>query len=214
MNHLKFSVCMLLLWSSLFAYDDAAEAKRAAEKGYYNFLKLCLSAKDAHKRHRLDNEDNVENAQLGEPIPLVHLTAEKVHAYSDGSVKDVLTWGSIYYVPVSFRGEEKLMLTVRKFSPDGEYEIAALGDGLLLKQIHAFRSIYRQAEELILCFNPDTRTFLFHMPSKDETNLTPVDFTLPSKRRGSEYSTLSTAKDELPALKELLRKRAQRGNLW
>lgn len=214
MNRTKSLVTLLLLYVSLFAMDDAAEAQAAAEKGYYNFLKLCLSAEGAHERHRLAGTESAENASLGDAIPVNHLTAESVDSYSGGTVKELLAWRSIYYVPVLFDGVPKLMLTVRKFSANGEYEIAALGDGLLMKQIVAIRQKHRAADAMILCFNSDIRQFSFHLPSVDETNLTAIRYTLPAERSGNEYEELSTAKITIATLQQKIAEQKKRGYQW
>jgi hypothetical protein len=214
MKSYKSMFLVLLLGSTLFAKDDVEAAKMAAKNGYQNFLGLCLSVKDARSRHRLDSSDGVANATIGEPIAVPQLLAETINNYDGSNIQECLTWNSTFYVPVLFDGEAKLMLTVRKFSEDGEYKIAALGDGLLVKELALIERKQRFASSLILIFNRDTRLYSFHIPEVDSTNLTLVDFSIDSNRSVEEYSSLSTVHSAMEELQAALSVVQKRGSQW
>ncbi len=205
---------VLIFGSTLLAQDDADAAKSAAENGFENFLELCLSAEDAHSRHRLDSSDGVHNASVGEPIAVTQLLAETINSYDGTAIEECLTWNSTYYVPVMFDGEPKLMLTVRKFSEEGTYEIAALGDGLLVKELSKIETNQRSASSLILAFNRDTRLYAFHIPELDSTNLTLVDFSIETSRSTNEYESLSTVSNAMKELQAALTVVQERGAQW
>lgn len=206
-----FTALLISLLISISLYADLAEAKQAAQNNYKDFLELCLTSEGAYSRHRLSSDDDYKTATLGEPYPVELITNESISQYEDGDkVSDILTWNNTYLFPVVFNGEMKLMLTVRKYSKEGNYQIGALGNRSLATQLGYHKKNWekengaRSSYNPTLCLNQDTKCYSIHVPEKDATNLTIIDFSQKAYKEGNTFNaletTISTIKDQLKSV--------------
>ncbi len=216
MKNCLITVVVLALSTTLYAATELESAQVAAQRGYREFLALCLSAEDAHIRHGLDVDDCVENATLGEAVPVERVTAQSIASYSSGmSVGDLLTWDNTFLVPVKFGGITKLMITVRKYAPNEDYKIGALGNRLLANELNQIKSQQSSgSSQLVLGYNRETREYLFHLPTMGGNNLTLIDFSTSPTRGIMGYATLSSADTVMEVLKRKLEVVIERGTLW
>lgn len=196
---------------------DIEDATKVAQDGYQNFLKICLSSDGAMVRHKLSSGDNYKTAVLGKPYSVELITNESLNGYSsEKGVSDLITDNDTYLFPVIFNGSAKLLLTVRKYSKNGDFQIGALGKRSLARELELHKENWfkekgeRAFYNPVLCLNQDLKTYMIHVPEKDGVNLTPIQY---GKREMGSQNQYSGLEETVSSLKEQLMRVVKRGRL-
>lgn len=176
--------------------DDIAEVRTIASEGYKAFMKSFLIYTDFRSDNDLLDQDQVENATLGEPFRLSTLPAESINTYKTGiSLDSLTTVTDVYLFPVLFNGVIKLFLEVSKSETD-TFEINSLGQGWFANEIINLLSRYPSSAgySLNIVLNDQLHKYLVHVPEVSRDNLTIIT-------PNQDYSTLSHIDETIDVLK-------------
>lgn len=200
-------ITFLLLIKSIIWADDLQEATNIALKEYRSFIYLCLDPV-TKKQFNLTDSDEVGEATLGEPMQLMIIPPEKILNFEREMTIDECTVPiKSYYFPVIFNNSMKLIITVNRYKAGDNYEIGSLGLDWLAKEIILILREFplNKGYTPVLCQNPATQYYSFHIPQKDKMNLTIIH---PGANGGkSTYSQLSSLEEAMVEYQELLKNR-------
>ncbi len=213
MHRVIAGLCILFSIITLYANDDASEATLIAEKGFKKFISSCLSGDaQAYKHFNLGDRDVIEKATLGKPYKLGLISPEKVRTYrSNTKVCDCYKTINTYIFPVLFNGKTKFVLSVEKYTDEGNYKIGSIGSKWLALEIEKVLKKWPSSKgySIVLMQNLPTQEYAFHIPQKDGFNLTLLSYDV--NRNENSYLSLSTIDDVMGFLNTSLDKFAIEG---
>lgn len=116
--------------------ETFADAQSAATQSLASFRQLVN--KDNFKDLGFESPDEIANATLGEPIPVIFVGLNQLREYKQGSDPNALLSSiSQTNYPVMARGQVRSSVVVEQVN--GKWHTASLGNGALAKAIAAVR---------------------------------------------------------------------------
>ena len=204
-NQCCFAMVLLTIVLLFNSFAGSIEhVTEIAESGYKSFIHHPLKNESFCKQHGISVQDLEGPIQLGKPVHLISLSDAEIAAYTfERPVADIGQETEIYMFPLLFNGKPKLFLDVGTYGTN-RFEIGSLGQSELCNEVGKVWARYttQKGYSMVLFQNYHTQKYFFHIPQLYTNNLTLLSSEESKKRNG--YATLTTAKESLSILQQLL----------
>lgn len=172
-------ICLFMIVLALpgnsFSETAPAEVTRAAEDGLIPFLRAINPGELAH--FGLLPAADLGQAHPGDPFRVYTITPDRLFGGDAGTpVNSLISATGMWLFPVIFKDEVRAMLTVELVNGAGQ--AVSLGKAPLARELVKVRSRWPKSRgykpKLVVVYQASA--YLFTLPQKGDSNLTPLTF--------------------------------------